>query len=232
MFGHTAELYDLFYDWKDYAAESAKLQQIVAARAPGARTLLDVACGTGRHLEHLRSWYEVEGLDLDAGLLEVATKRLASIPLHQGDMRDFDLGHEFDVVTCLFSGIGYVGTVERLEQAIATMARHLTPVGILVVEPWLAPGDFDPHHIGRVLLVERPGLSAVRMNGSRVEGTLSVLDFHYLIARPGTVEYLTETHSLGLFTQEQYRSAFERAALGAEYDEEGLMGRGLWTASR
>ena len=54
-------------------------------------------------------------------------------------MTAFDLGCRFDVVTCLFSSIGYVGTVERLDQAIATMAAHLEPGGTLIVEPWLSP---------------------------------------------------------------------------------------------
>ncbi|MBA2569767.1 MAG: methyltransferase domain-containing protein, partial [Chloroflexi bacterium] len=88
MFRKTAELYDLFYDWKDYAAEVERLAVIVAERVPGARTLLDVACGTGRHLELLRGRFVVEGVDLDAGLLAVARERLGpDVPLHRGDMR-------------------------------------------------------------------------------------------------------------------------------------------------
>ena len=58
--------------------------------------------------------------------------------LEVADMTSFDLGRRFDVVTCLFSSIGYVGTAERLDQAIATMAAHLEPGGTLIVEPWLA----------------------------------------------------------------------------------------------
>lgn len=231
MFDRTAELYDLFYDWKDYAAEAAKVRGIVTDRNPEARTLLDVACGTGRHLEHLRDAYAVEGLDLDEGLLAVAAERLPGVALHHADMRDFDLGRRFDVVTCLFSSIGYVQTTENLALAIASMARHLAPSGVLLVEPWFAPEQFDPQHIGRVVVAERPDIQAVRMNGSRVDGTLSILDFHYLVARPGTVEHLTETHTLGLFRPEEYRAAFERAGLAVEHDDEGLMGRGLWIAT-
>lgn len=72
MFDKSAELYDLFYEEKDYRAEAEKARDIVASRSPDARTLLDVACGTGSHLAHLRDWFAVEGLDLNAELLEVA----------------------------------------------------------------------------------------------------------------------------------------------------------------
>ena len=230
MFTETAELYDLFYDWKDYAGEAEKIHALVEKRAPRARTLLDVACGTGRHLEHLRAWYDVEGVDLDEGLLEVARRRLPSVRLEAADMRELDLGRRFDVVTCFFSSIGYVQTPEALRSSVAAMARHLAPDGLLIVEPWLTPTTFDPSFPSRAVVVDRPGLQAVRMNDSRVEGGMSVMDFHYLVSRPGEpMEHLVETHTLGLFTDDEYRSAFDAAGLEVEHDVDGLMGRGLWT---
>jgi SAM-dependent methyltransferase len=231
VFDKSAELYDLFYDWKDYRGEAEKVHQIVSARNPDARSLLDVACGTGAHLRYLRDWYEIEGLDLNEDLLRVATRRLPGVPLHTADMRDFDLGRRFDVVTCLFSSIGYVETLEGLSLAVQAMARHLAPSGVLILEPWLPPDTFDPGHPGRVVVAERPDLQAVRMNGSRVAGNQSILDFHYLVARRGTVEHLTETHTLGLFTEDEYRAALAHVGLAVEHDADGLMGRGLWIAS-
>ena len=230
MFDQAPELYDLFYGWKDYRGEAEKLRDIVRRARPEAESLLDVACGTGAHLEHLREWFRVEGLDADPGLLAVARSRLPHVPLHHADMRDFELGRQFDVITCLFSSIGYMVAEADLRQAIANMAHHLSPRGILIVEPWFSPERFDPTHLGRTLLVERPDMQAVRMNGSRVEGRRSILDLHYLVATPGQVRHLVEEHTLGLFTHEEYAQAFESAGLLAELDPDGLMGRGLWTA--
>ncbi len=147
-------------------------------------------------------------------------------------MRDFDLGRTFDVVTCLFSSIGYVETTGGLSRAVEAMARHLAPSGVLIVEPWLSPNTFDAGRLGRLIVVERSDLQAVRMNGSRVKGNLSIMDYHYLVTRPGQVEHLTESHSLGLFTDDEYRSAFEHAGLSVEHDADGLMGRGLWIGQR
>ena len=135
MFDKSARLYDAIYSFKDYAAEAARVHELIQQRAPGATTLLDVACGTGKHLEHLRAHYDAEGLDLNADLLAIARERNPETKLHEVDMVDFDLDEQFDAVTCLFSSIGYVQTVERLDQAIATMARHLSARGVLVVEP-------------------------------------------------------------------------------------------------
>jgi len=227
-YSRAADHYDLLYAWKDYAAEAALIRDIVARRQPAARTLLDVACGTGQHLAHLRAWYEVEGVDAEPRLLDVARGRLPGIPLHEADMRDFDLGGRFDVVTCLFSSIGYMHTPDDLERAIAAMARHLQPGGVLLVEPWLSPERFDPAHIGGPTVGKGDQVAVVRMNSSRVEGRLSVMDFHYLVGRPGTVEYVTETHVLALYAAEEYSDALAAAGLDVEHDPEGPMGRGLW----
>src|ERR687886_1611570 len=125
MFARSARFYDAVYSWKDYAGEAERIHELVQARKPGATSLLDVACGTGAHLAELRGRYRCEGLDLDPDLLAVARERLPDVPLHEGDMRDFDLGRRFDAVTCLFSSIGYMQTVEELEGAVTAMARHL-----------------------------------------------------------------------------------------------------------
>src|SRR5215831_7656571 len=106
MFDRTAHVYDLLYSFKDYEAEARDLVTLIRDRNPEAGSLLDVACGTGRHLELLQaSFPDVAGVDLDAGLLDVARGRLPDVVLTQADMRTFDLGRTFDAVTCLFSSV-------------------------------------------------------------------------------------------------------------------------------
>ena len=45
---------------------------------------------------------------------------------------------------------------------------------------------------------------------------------------PEGVEYFTEFHEMGLFTNDQYRAAFRDAGLTVRHDPDGLMGRGLY----
>jgi SAM-dependent methyltransferase len=227
VFHRSARIYDAVYSWKDYPREAELLHGLVQARKPDATTLLDVACGTGAHLAEFRGRYRCEGLDLDPELLAVARGRLPDVPLHRGDMREFDLGRRFDVVTCLFSSIGYVLTVEALERAVAAMARHLAPGGVLVVEPWLTPEAVTTPHVGAVF-VDEPELKIARVNTIEVDGRRSSFEFHYLVGTPAGVEHFTEPHELGLFTHEEYLAAFRTAGLAVEHDEEGLMGRGLY----
>ncbi|TMM24394.1 MAG: class I SAM-dependent methyltransferase [Actinobacteria bacterium] len=230
MFSRSARIYDAIYaSVRDYPREAAELDRLIQERRPGARTLLDVACGTGAHLEHLEG-YGVEGLDLDPEMLAVARERLPDVPFHEGDMAAFDLGERFDTVVCMFSSIGYVRTEERLRSAIASMARHLEPGGVLVVEPWLSPDVWMDRHVGAVF-VDDPELKIARMNVAQREGTVSMFEFEYLVGTPDGIERFTERHELGLFTVEQYLQAFRIAGLEAEHDQEGPMGRGLYIAT-
>lgn len=231
MYRDSAEIYDAIYGHKDYRAEAERLGDIVAARHPGARTLLDVACGSGRHLEHLKNRFRVQGLDLNDTLLARARERNPDVVFHRGDMRSFDLGERFDVITCLFSAVGHLPSVAALQQTAATFARHLGPGGLLVIEPWITPEQVRPPGDPRALFVDEPDLKIARMNVSEVQGRLLVMDMHHLVATPGRVRSFVERFEMFLFTDPEYRDALGRAGLGVEFDPEGLIGRGLYLAS-
>ena len=230
VFSRSARIYDAIYaSIRDYPREAAELDRLIQERRPGARTLLDVACGTGAHLEHLTQ-YDAEGLDLDAEMLAIARERVPEVRFHQEDMVSFDLAKRFDAVVCMFSSIGYARTEERLRSAIASMARHLEPGGVLVVEPWLAPEDWQDRHVGAVF-VDEPELKIARMNIAQREGDVSIVEFEYLVGTPDGLERFTELHELGLFNVEQYLEAFQAAGLVADHDPEGPMGRGLYVGT-
>lgn len=227
MFTRSAEFYDTLYHFKDYAAAVEKLRMLIQQACPHASSLLDVACGTGKHVEYLRNYYSVEGLDLNAELLALARQRCPGITFHQGDMTNFRLGHTFDVVTCLFSSIGYVKTLDNLGKAVANMAHHLTPGGMLVVEPWFTPENYWRD---RVTLnhVDQPELKIAWMYVSEAEGPVSIADIHYLVGTPKGVDHFVERHELGLFTHAEYLGAFRECNLEVQHDPTGLFGRGMY----
>jgi SAM-dependent methyltransferase len=232
MFSKSARYYDVIYSEKNYIAECQKLVHLVRqhfSRQGG--DLLDVACGTGRHIEHLKDQFYVEGIDIDAELLAAARQRNPEVVFHTGDMRDFDLGQQYDLVTCLFSAIGYMKTLDELGRAVGCMARHIRPGGGLVIEPWFTPEHWRPGTV-HAILKEAPDLRVVRMNTSMVDGRISWFDFHYLVATPCGVAHFVERHELGLFTIEEMRAALEGAGLRVAYDPDGLTGRGLYLGSK
>lgn len=230
MFSKTAQYYDKIYAAveKDYVAEVDKLHRFIQThqRSQG-KSLLDVACGTGLHTDLLGKYYQVAGLDLDRKMLAVARNQHPGIRFHQGDMADFHLSRQFDVIVCLFSSIGYVKTKSRLRKALKNMANHLVPGGVLLVEPWFTPEQWHP---GRAFMtqVNEPDLKIVRMSYSRQRGKLSFIDFEYLVGTPQGIEHYAEIHELGLFTHQEYMEACKATGLTISHDPEGLDGRGLY----
>jgi SAM-dependent methyltransferase len=233
MFTRSAAVYDAIHGQRFSASNAIDAIQthIQEIRQSEGKTLLDVACGTGAYLEHLRDLYDVEGLDVDPAMLAIAREKLPGVPLHEADLADFDLGRQFDVVLCLGSAIGYVATISRLQQALATFARHTVAGGGVIVEPWFTP---DVWEAGRLTadLVDQPDLKIARILVSGREGTISTLDIHYLIGRPDGIETFVEHHRLGLFTHEDYLNAFSIAELAVTHDPGGPLGRGLYVARK
>jgi ubiquinone/menaquinone biosynthesis C-methylase UbiE len=227
MFTKSARLYDALYESKDYAGASEKLRHLLQLQNPGAKTLLDVGCGTGKHLERLREYYAVEGLDLSPEMLEIARSRCPDVVFTEGNMISFDLGRTFDVVVCLFNAIAYVKTVENLDRVIVCMARHLQPGGVLVVEPWFSPENYWVGGIHANFL-DRPDMKVAWMYVRKMRNCNSYLDIHCLVGTPDGIECFTEQHELGLFTQEEYFRAFRKAGIDVQYDPEGLFKRGLY----
>jgi SAM-dependent methyltransferase len=229
MFDKSADIYDAIYTWKDYEAESNAVRAAFERNAKRPlRTVLDVGCGTGAHMAYMRRQYNAEGLDLDAGLLAVARAKLPELEFHQGNMLDFDLGERFDAAMCMFGAIAYTREPEALNRAVANIARHVRPGGVVVLEPWLRPDVYvaDTVHSD---FVDKPELKIARIALSRRDGDIALIDFHYLVGTPQGVRHFAELHTVGLFTREQMETAFEKADLQVTYEESEPWRRGLYT---
>jgi hypothetical protein len=141
-------------------------------------------------------------------------------------MRTLALGRRFDVVTCLFSAIGYMTTIDDLHRAVAAMAAHVVPGGLLIVEPWFTPDAWrsdTPH----MITIDEPDFKLVRMNTSLTRDRLAVMEMHHLVGTPEKTVHFVEHHEMLLAEIDELLQAFRAAGLEAWFDQEGLTWRGV-----
>lgn len=233
MFTKSAAFYDAIYAarGKDYAAEAAWLRAAYRNVAAQSSRLLDVACGTGRHLSQLRNEFAVEGLDAEPAMIAIARERLPDVPLHVARMQNFSVDGRFAIVQCLFSSIGYVSGAAELDATIARFAGVVERGGLLVVEPWLLPPEWHERYLDAVF-VDQPDLKVARLGRSELYGTTSVLRYEYLVAEPTGISAFGESHALQLFTDAQYRGAFAAAGLDVRNERSDLFARGLYIGEK
>jgi ubiquinone/menaquinone biosynthesis C-methylase UbiE len=152
--GRHAELYDLFYGAKPYAAEASYLHGLLQQfSGRPVRRVLDIACGTGSHaIELERLGYEIVGSDISDDMLARARSKAqetrAKVRFEKQDMRTLDVASQpFDAVLCLFDAIGHVQTTAAIKQTFRAVHHHLRENGLFVLEFWHAAamaGQHDP----------------------------------------------------------------------------------------
>lgn len=231
MFTSSEHYYDLIYStFKDYAAETSQVAELLRRHNPRCSTILDVACGTGEHARRLAAQgFVVDGVDLDPLFVRIAEQKHPAGRFMVADMSDFDLGRRYDAVLCLFSSIGYLKTPDRLNRALKCFRNHLAVDGTIVIEPWFGPGVLDTTRVARNV-GEANGVRVSRTARVEVEGVVSRLLFDYEISDATGTRQASEVHELGLFTADDWQGAFQVAGLQADHDPKGLTDRGLYVA--
>jgi SAM-dependent methyltransferase len=144
------ELYEAACAYRDVPVEvDALLRWSGQYRDPAAgplRSVLELAAGPAEHARQLaRRGLDVTTLDLSAAMCARARDLAAAggIPLtvRQGDMRDFRLGRRVDLAITMLNSLCHLLTLDDLLEHLASVARHLAPGGLYIIE--LAhPADF------------------------------------------------------------------------------------------
>jgi len=185
-------------------------------------SVFDVACGTGRHLKFLKESFSCTGVDLNEEMLKIAKKNVKGIKFKQSDMVKMNLNIKFDIITCLFSSIGYVKTYSNLQKTINNFSAHLFKGGVLIIEPWFEKSSYRvgfPH----LTVYDGKDIKIARVNISKRKGNMSILDMHYLVAEKNKdVKYFTDRHEMGMFEVDRFLKIMEKVGFRASFLKKGI----------
>jgi SAM-dependent methyltransferase len=135
--GYSA-VYDLLYQDVDYAGA---VDQVESHLSDGmGLTLLDLGCGTGRHLEFFKHRHKkVVGVDISAGMLKRAAQLNPDVELLCQDARSFVLNGHFDVVVMMSAVLCYQITNQDVIDTFRRVHDHLVPGGLFIFDVWHGP---------------------------------------------------------------------------------------------
>jgi SAM-dependent methyltransferase len=177
-----ARFYDAAMD--DPSPRGARVLGSIERYLPRASSVLELGCGTGSILAQLTAFPVLTGLDRSPEMLAVASQKVPSARLLQGDIEQFWLGERYDVVVCVFDTLNHLLTFDAWQSMFEAVYDHLTEDGLFIFDvntlgelrrlgqepPWVF--DFDGH----VLI----------MDVSFAEGGLSEWDIRIFEHRGGS----------------------------------------------
>jgi glycine/sarcosine N-methyltransferase len=158
MYDALSSDYDRFVNWPArLEAELPFLEKALAAA--GARTILDAACGTGRHaIELARRGFAVSAADCSAGMIAQARANTAAAGVEVrfeqsgfGGMQQTFRTESFDTLLCLGNSLPHAENPSGISAALGDFAACLKRGGLLILqnrnfdrilaarERWIAP---------------------------------------------------------------------------------------------
>ncbi|RAJ02625.1 methyltransferase family protein [Chitinophaga skermanii] len=133
----NSSYYHLLYSNRNEQEAAAFLDKLIdyLKPQPGA-SMLDVACGRGRHSKYLADkGFDVTGIDLsEESIRQARHMEMDNLHFFQHDMRLPFYVNYFDVVFNFFTSFGYFSTQRENDNALRTIAQAMKPGGRVVLD--------------------------------------------------------------------------------------------------
>lgn len=125
-----------FYDGMmgDRSKKAGLLGEYIKRANPKTKNVLELACGTGAVLKHLSKKFEVSGLDLSKGMLDVAKKEVPKAKLYHQNMANFKMSEKFDAILCVFDSINHLLKFNDWKKLFLNVERHLNDGGVFIFD--------------------------------------------------------------------------------------------------
>ncbi|GLI36593.1 class I SAM-dependent methyltransferase [Geobacter hydrogenophilus] len=234
VFESYSRYYDLLYRDKDYAGEAAYVDRLIRSYQPGAVSLLDLGCGTGRHSRLLADkGYKVHGVDASREMLHVAHEKSTggTAAFSHGDIRDLRLDEKFDAAVALFHVMSYQLTNDDLRASFESICRCLNPGGVFIFDFWYGPAVLTDRPTVRVKRLQDEAVELTRIAEPQMFAAENRVDVNYhVILRDkenGRIEEIFETHSMRYLFSPEVSIFSELTGFSVEDSFEYLTGKVL-----
>ena len=238
QFAAYSQYYDLLYQDKNYAAESAYIHNLLKEYGVDSGSVLELGCGTGKHAALLATaGLHVTGVELSETMLAQATERASSIKAGAtlgsflalpGDARTVRLEQQFDAVISLFHVVSYQTTNSDAQQMFETASLHLRQGGLFVFDVWYGPAVVTMRPAVRVKRMDDSAISVLRIAEPDLDMNQNRVDVRYTVfvteKASGRVEQFSEEHHMRYYFAPELALLAEGAGLEIICTEEWMTG--------
>jgi SAM-dependent methyltransferase len=138
IFDDLTDVYEAMIDWPKRLANEEPFYRRLIERT-GAKSAIDVACGTGRHAAMLHGLaLRVEGADVSPAMIQRAQETFGISDTLRWVVRSFDQPvaqpGTFDLALCVGNSLALAGELEVVRRAIREMLRAVRDGGSIVVQ--------------------------------------------------------------------------------------------------
>lgn len=228
-----ASAYDLLNEGKPYKEEIEFVQTLFTGYAELEKltSVLDLGCGSGKHLSIFPLSTLKTGVDISDSMLEIAAKRnIPNTQFFSSNIGDFRSNTKFSLIYSLFHVMSYQTTETELIGAFKTMRDHLSHDGLAVFDFWhRPPWDIDPP-VTRITTKENSSLTVKRISSpvfDRLSGMVSI-DMDIFVndakAQESKYSHFSERHIMRAYTLQELEFA---AKLGGMQ----IVGSGPWMST-
>lgn len=201
MYTDLAPWWPLISPPDEYVEEAGEAARHLRAAAIPVREVLELGSGGGNNAVHLRAWFTMTLVDLNARMLEVSEALNPGCEHVVGDMRTVRLGRTFDAVF-IHDAVCYLLTEDDVLACLITAREHCRPGGIVVVVPDETAETWAPDtaHGGSDDVDGRAARYLSWDWDPDPTDTSTLTEYAFVLrAADGTVDVVHETHRNGLF---------------------------------
>jgi len=140
-----SKFYDLLYQDKPYKEEAKFIKDLIKNTYGDSKdiSILDLACGTGKHLYELSKlgFDNLNGSDISSSMIEEAERRFeqnsVDAKFYSYSFQDANkINGNYDVVTAMFSAVNYLTTFKDQLKTFKNIYDLLKPGGIYLFDFW------------------------------------------------------------------------------------------------
>ena len=220
-----AQQYDLLHEDKNYDAETALLERLLASHGVKSGSVLDLGCGTGQHAIRLaRAGYEVTGVDRSQQMLSIARVKAeqsldetSPMPSFvEGDVTSVRLGGAPFDAALMFGTFGFQVSNAAVRSALKTVRAHLRTGALFVCDIWYGPAVLHQRPGERTKVVPTADGQVVRTATATLDSFAHRADITYRVQRlrgNDVIADLREVHVIRFFFPQELALLFEEAGL-------------------